>query len=69
MPLSSPSPGLTSLNENQTSLPSPGTPTKAVMMTMDMAIIMVWLMPNIMEFLARGNCTWKRVCRDVDPWE
>ena len=67
MPLSSPSPGLISLRENQTSLPSPGTPTRAVMMTIAMAIIIVWLMPNIMEFLARGNCTWKRVCRDRGP--
>ena len=69
MPLSRPSPGFTSLRETQTSFPSPGTPTNAVIITIAIAIIMVWFMPSMMEFLARGSWTWNRVCRVVDPWE
>ena len=61
IPLSRPSPAFTSLSESHTSLPRPCTPTSAVMMTMETAIIIVWLMPIIIEFLANGNCTWNSV--------
>ena len=57
MPLSRPSPAFTSLNESHTSLPSPSTPTSAVMITMETAIIMVWLMPIMIELFANGSCT------------
>ena len=57
MPLSRPFPASTSLNESHTSLPSPSTPTSAVMITMETAIIMVWLMPIMIELFASGSCT------------
>ena len=68
-PLSSPAPVLTDLRASHTSLPRPSEPTRAVIMTIAMAIMMVWLMPIMMEGLARGSWTWNNVCSPAEPWD
>ena len=48
-------------------LPRPGASTRAVITTIERAIMIVWLTPRMIVRRAIGSWTLVRICRRVDP--
>ena len=46
--------------------PRPGYPTLAAITMMPKAIMIVWFTPSMIDGLASGSWTWRRICRFVD---
>ena len=51
----------------QISFPRPEAPSKATMITIPRAIMIVWLMPIMMDGLAKGSWILNRVWSEVEP--
>ena len=68
-PLTNPEPTWARCKDCKTPRPKPGAPIIEAITTIDKANIVVWLIPAMMVFLAKGNSTLTNFCQPVLPKE
>ena len=67
MPATEAAPMFCTWSAATTGLPRPGPLTRAAMVAIESAAIMLWLMPTTIVRFAIGSWTWRSICRLVRP--